>query len=66
MLQKTATNIRHFEFGINGCLNYRFRFYRNPVSGGAVFTVAVFTCCLFYRCLFYQLPIFLLPFLPVA
>ena len=60
-LQKTATNIRHFEFGVNGCLIYRFRFYCNPVSGGAVFTR-----CLFNNFLFYPLPILPLPFLPVA
>jgi len=50
--------------GVNGCLIYRFRFYRTPVSGGAVFTVAVFTRCLFYRCPFYQLPNLPFPFLP--
>ena len=43
----------HLGLGVNGCLIYRFRFYRNPVSGGAIFTVAVFTRCLFTVAFFY-------------
>jgi len=54
--QRNGGTHRRLEFGVNGCLIYRFRFYHTPVSGGAIFTVAVFTRCLFYP----------LPFLPVA
>jgi len=46
-LQQTPTNIHHT--GVNDCLIYCFRFYRNPFSG-----VAVFTGCLIYRFRFYR------------
>jgi len=75
-MEKTKNNCRvdscnckrtsTLQFGVNGCLIYRFRFYRNSVSGVPFLPLPFLPVAFFTVAFFYPLPFLPLPFLSVA